>query len=679
MYKPSAQAFDDLRDGLSGKMNPNKIRTMSDFDLLSLQRALGMGGVWGVWEVPKEFMADGQLQGRSYRVCDVVKILSEVESDPVRMKVACTEIVRYGVARSLVPGVRRLPKPSTIATEMKVLTRIATDILKNNAEKIFSWDLASHHEFSKRGSSGANVGRTLALYRSRGIISSSPNDAPSATGCEPERDRFGEEAIDGKLDDKKNWQPLPDQFASECGWRSMHIIRVVGPTLLDAIESALAAPLVRRKNVEDLHPRRQQLAAAAIRDTIIKEWQWKSLSGEPLRSLGYDIYMKSTALRVIGDSVKLPFIEWPPKTFSDAWSMMAPLQGANLFPVCMASGPRASEVSSFTMNCLVEAEAVGSRIQGKTYKLVADVEGRDKDFAAPEVVVAALLLQIRLAKIVKKRGGVEGDHLWVHIRTLGRGRMGEKQLQLSTFLNYYSRKLGLGSLLLPEAPKLHVHRFRKTLARIVALSLVNSPTILMDCFGHEDPDMTIRSYILSDKQISRDVLVIQRELVVLMAVDVINESDKLGGAVGEQLRRRKSDYLQLLGKSEFEPQDAYEFAKRETFDGRSWMMVAPGIYCTLPEGQGGLCAKGQEGTNPAYCQSGCPFQLLTEYNKIKADDAVAEILKNLAKALQEDEPMLVSQWAGQLKNWLHRWPEIKEKWQAHPLCQQYGGVGNGRA
>lgn len=266
---------------------------------------------------------------------------------------------------------------------------------------------------------------------------------------------------------------------------------------------------------------------------------------------------------------------------------------------------------------------------------------------------------------------MHGDHLWVHLRNFGRSHMGAKHISLTRFMDDYCAKLKLKKLLSVDAPNVHLHRFRKTLARVVALSLVNSPTILMDCFGHEDPQMTIRSYILSDKQIARDVLVVQRELVILMAVDIVADVAGLGGAVGEQLRNRKAEYLQLLGKSEFEPQDAYEFARRETFDGRTWMLVAPGIYCTLPTGEGGPCSKSQSGANPAYCQSGCPFQLLTTYNKVKVEDSIPEIIKNLQRAVDEDEPMLIAQWSGQLKNWLYRWEEISKKWQNHPLVKLY--------
>ena len=252
--------------------------------------------------------------------------------------------------------------------------------------------------------------------------------------------------------------------------------------------------------------------------------------------------------------------------------------------------------------------------------------------------------------------------------------MGAKLLTFSSFMNAFVTKLGLRELLTEDNPRMHIHRFRKSLARIVALSLVNSPMILMDCFGHEDPEMTIRSYILSDRNIAREVLVIQRELVVMLAVDAANNAEELGGPAGEKLRERKAAFLKRLGKSEFEPQDAYEFARRETFDGRTWMMVSPGIYCTLPHGASGPCGKRQGGINPSYCQSGCDNQLLTEHSKAIVDDAIAEIVTNLQRAEFDDEPMLIAQWAGQLRNWLYRWEELTAKWEAHPLVKKHGSL-----
>lgn len=664
--------YDELRDLAQTRFSPSVSFAMDDAGLGRMQAALGIRGDWGVWEVPPEFMPDGQLQALAQRRCDIEQLDEEGTIDKFRIAEAWTEIVRYGVVRSLVPAARGLPKPSTIIAELKTLVRVTRLTLQKPSVPEGFWSQISERDFPK--GIGGVVSNTLRRFRDRGYISDCPAKDPIVVGIQSERDRFGEEDSDEKVEKNSSWQPFPDTFTSECGWRSIYLIKVLGPTLLDALEAAVKEKLPQRRDGQPFHPRRQQVSAAEVRDVIIADWYWRTPDGAPLETLELEFNLKKTMGRGMKKGQLLPEFSWPPKTFADAWTLLPILQGAHLFPVCLASGPRASEVCSFNEDCLVEAESVGTRIIGKTFKLVDGVGGRMRDFACPAIVATALLQQIRLATLVKGRSGVTGNHLWVHIKTFGRGRMGEKQLIISQFLHSYAVKLGIVKLL-SDHSKVHVHRFRKTLARVVALSLVNSPSVLMDCFGHEDPDMTIRNYILSDKHIAREVLVVQRELVVLMAVEIIENSENLGGAVGEQLHKRKTEFLQLLGKSEFEPQDAYEFAKRETYDGRTWMMVTPGVYCTIPTEEGGLCSKGQHGINPAYCRGGCPFQLLTEYHKARSNDAILEIVRNLERAINEDDPMIIAQWAGQLKNWIGRWPSVDEEWRNHPVVQRYGETG----
>lgn len=656
---------------LAGGVLVGDVCCMDKAELLAIQQRLGMGGEWGTWEFPSSSMPDGQLQHRSRRVIEARNIFPNLNSDCEKVDRAWTEIIRYGIVRCLFIGVRTIAKPSTVAQEMGALLVLSRKILSLPLPENKFWSLVTEKDFADVWSQRGTLAKTLTLFHLRGLLPDAPLLDPRVEGEELERDRHGEVDCPQEVEEPSEWQPFPDVFTSECGWRSIKIITDLAPTLLSALEAALRVPVPTRFEGQPLHPRYQQIKNANFRDRVIRDWNWTASDGTPLRDLGYELEIKTTRGRGFVCGQKLEVMEWPPKTFSDAWSLLSVVQGAHLFPVCLASGPRSSEVAGFDVNCLQEIENLHSRVIGKTFKFVSQYGGRERDFPAPEVVVRAIKQQIRLCELVKSVGGVTGDHLWVHIRSFGRSRMGAKHLSLTKFMNVYSTKLKLKHLLAEDAPNVNIHRFRKTLARVVALSLVNSPTILMDCFGHEDPNMTIRSYILSDKQIARDVLVVQRELVILMAVDVINDADGLEGAVGVQLRQRKAQYLQLLGKSEFESQDAYEFARRETFDGRSWMMVAPGVYCTLPSDKGGPCSKEQEGANPAYCQSGCPFQLLTAYNKVRTDDAIVEIVKNLQRAVDDDEPMLVAQWSGQLKNWLYRWPEISEKWRDHRLVKIY--------
>jgi integrase len=661
-----------LYDKLASNLTGCDFVRMDKDELMSIQLRLGVGDKWGIWEYPSSAMPDGPLQHQSRRIIEIKNIIPNEGVESAIIDRAWTEMLRYGVVRSLMIGVRTVAKPTTIATEMKVLARFVRKIVSMPLTDGKFWSLLTEEEMAGASRTGRALVKTFQLFFLRGLLPDAPLSKPRLEGAKSERDRRGEGDDSEAVDDAIKYQPFPDVFTSECGWRSAKIITELGPTLLTAIESAFAIVPPKQVHGKSWQRRKQQDSNMKVWDAAIQQWNWMASNGEPLLDLGFDIELPLKSVCGIARNQKRPAFEWPPSSFDDAWNMLSLLQGAHLFPVCLASGPRASEVTSLNINCLGDVDdGVLGRAIGKTFKFADGYGGRDREFLAPELVVLAITQQVRLCELVKLRGGASGDHLWVRLGASCHSEMGEKHLTLTSFFRAYCFKLKLFNLLTPEAPTIHLHRFRKTLARVVALSLVNSPIILMDCFGHEDPAMTIRSYILSDKQIARDVLEIQRELVVMMAVDIIKNSDELGGAVGEQLRRRKHQYLELLGKSEFEPQDAYEFARRETFDGRTWMMVAPGVFCTLPTGEGGPCSKAQGGTNPAYCQSGCPFQLLTTYNKIKTEDAVAEILKNLQRAVDDEEPMLIAQWSGQLKNWLFRWEEIAEKWRDHPLVKLY--------
>src|SRR5438445_11749512 len=239
-------------------------------------------------------------------------------------------------------------------------------------------------------------------------------------------------------------------------------------------------------------------------------------------------------------------------------------------------------------------------------------------------------------------------------------------------LNRMVDQFNLRHLLSEDAPNLHTHRFRKTLARIIALTLTNAQMILMDCFGHDDPEMTLYRYVLSDPMILADVQRVQRELVILMAKDVIENADALGGAMGVRVRQAKAEFLRLHVKSSLDPADIFELAESLTLGGRDWIVVMPGVLCTLPLGYTGPCAVRKGGRNPGNCQTGCNHQLLLAFHKTECDDMVTYILQQLQRAINEDADLVASMWQGQLRNWLYRWRAVFEKWSGHPLVIAYG-------
>ena len=346
------------------------------------------------------------------------------------------------------------------------------------------------------------------------------------------------------------------------------------------------------------------------------------------------------------------------------------LQTAHAFVLLLSAGPRTSEVLSYEEACIDEAEGKQPRLIGTTFKLEKAEAGRQRDFPAPKVVIDAARQQRSLARLVKRlavQGGIEctGLHLWVQVMSVGTGEQGSPKHDLNASLNSMVKTLGLGHLLDDDNPTCHVHRFRKTLARLVALALVNAQMILMDCFGHDDPEMTLLRYILSDRQIHADILRVQKELVILLAEDAIQEADGLGGAAGHRVREQRELALKRLGKSELDPADIRELAEALTLDGRVWVVVGSGVVCTLPQGATGPCSKQQSGRNPAYCRSGCDHQLLTSYNKSETDDAIAYMVCELVRAEEDENELMIAQWRAQITGWIYRWREVYEKWSSH--------------
>lgn len=671
MGKADAYIAPEYADRLRGVValgwTPQTIRAASDDMLVTMQYRLGMGKQWGLWEIPEHFVPTGTMRNESNLKHKLVHYLPDgMACDAPEACEAWREILRFAIARSVFPSVKGgIPLPATVVSDLKILKQPVSKILQCPPNTGTFWSrlqeadvLPTHNGKKVR----AALVRTIARLYQMGCLPDCFQSTRTIQGDEPERDRHGLPEHQENINSEKQWQPLPDTFVCEMGWRSLRVIKVIAPVLLDALEAALAVVADTRPNGKLNTIRTAKDKTREARDAVISRWDWKTADGKSLGALGFDC----TAYHPKGNSVSL--LEWPPSSFGVAFSFATQLlKPAHLWAILMGNGNRNSEASSMRDDCLVEAANGNYRWKGKTYKMTGVVGGREYDAIVPDLITQSIVQQIRLARITRAITGFAGNSLWA-------GRKAAESKSLTKVLNRYVDVLKLRHLLSDDNPSCHVHRFRKTLARLVALSLVNAPLILKDCFGHDDIDMTIRRYILSDPSIAQEVLTIQKELVVLKALDVINNLDTASGPGADGLRQRKVEYLKRIGKSAFEPQDAYEFARRETFDGRSWMVVGPSILCTAPHDMdaGGPCNAGQRGPNPAYCRTGCSYQVLENYGMTVADDTVSFILANLQRAVTEDAEMLVSMWAGQLKAWLYRYEEVAEKWKDHRLVKQYG-------
>jgi hypothetical protein len=650
-------------------LDPYLIQVMERPELCALQEALGYGSEWGKWIVPEAWVP------RTIRSYKVIRIS---DSDTPQGDRAWTEILRFLLLRSLVKGSQRLAKPTTVVMEAKVAIRMIPKLRAASGPKEAWWSRWTQQEYEAFDHvSGKYLCQFLQSMFRRGLLPEQPTPRPQDNRC-TEVDRHGRPAPGQHPDASKTYQPLPDAFTGQCGQRVLWLIKMLGPAILDCFETCidLKLPPTAAFSRSQLVPSERTKQSVKIltneeRNRHVRRWAWRTSDGKPVDKLPFSLHWRT---KIPGATLNFENFSWPPRTWGDLFKLVRLLQSAHAWLLFLTSGPRISTVLSYTISCL-SPSPVGYRTKGALFKTSDQLGGRQRDWPAPPVLVETINQQVRLATLIKRLANPDdpesmGDHLWVQV-AYTQNALGAPLNDWNFLLNRMVDVFSLRHLLGDDNPTVHTHRFRKTLARIVALSLTNSQMILMDCFGHDDPDMTL-GYILSDKAILADVQRVQRELVILMATDAIENAEDLGGTMGVEVRHAKQYFMRIKNTPKLSPKDVYELADQLTLGGREWVYIMQGVICTLPHLSTGPCAQKQGGRNPMYCQSGCQHQLLLAYNKTNTDDAVADILSNLQRAIDEGAEMLISMFAAQLRNWLYRWREVFEKWVDHPLVRIYG-------
>ena len=672
----SLESFEQSRKQVlaTTHLTPEHLREANDEQLLQLQAQLLMGNTWGKWEVAKELMTAGMQKEstRTFRLGLAIPESMDGESDAARR--VWRELMRFAIAMRLWPGPKgRLQKFSSIKGVITGLGRITRQIAALDEGGF--WSRTNRIQAKKiLGRVGQAYLNTVEYYHRLGALP----DGPISTkrkGRQPHHDRTGEPEHSTHPDEMKQWQPFPDAYTAAAGWRAVQMIRIVGPTLLAALEKAAETP-IRTVTTEGKllsKDRLWQLKKQAL-DPIITDWDWRSPDGLPLDTLPMTINIRTKGNRG-------GVISWPPSTHTGAWRMLSLLQACHLWLIALPLAARQGEVLSMCEGSLrreTSETPTGSFI---TWKLDGPA-GREGEAPLPDVVIFALRQQERLAKLVKRVHGVESNHLWVQT---GDRRASEGGHRLNSFWNalwVFNSAFELEQLL--DGTVLHMHRFRKTLVRIVALALVHAPKILMDILGHRDEQMTVMRYILSDPSLLSEIEEVTREMVVLKGLEAVSKRGQLQGKAAPAFRERVAMYCQLLGCDALEPQNLREFVHTITEGGGGWAIIGPGKVCTGFT-KGGACNQGTGKANPHYCTPTCHNQLLMpDYDEpdgsmasaiVDAVEALDYMIDQLRQADDNGEVMLIAQFSGQVKGLLNQWREVDLHFKNHhgadPLVRKY--------
>jgi integrase len=496
--------------------------------------------------------------------------------------------------------------------------------------------------------------------------------------------------------------PLPDDYVAQMGQRSLWLMRVLAPNLL-TIAQKMVEIWAMSSN--------RGWAAATVRDwrregvrAILAAHEWRTQEGRrfsgppfPLRLPALTAFEKTAAAGYLNENDDK--LRWPPRSYRDVIALFGVVQLAHYFIVSLSTGARQSEMLSLQRDCVSYAVDGRAYASGKTYKLVQRHEGEWRDWLLPLAAIDAIVQQVRLVSLGEKLSYVNPEiearevhvvpaesvpnHLWAQISGGPVSNATEPLRNINPALVSFAQALCMDTA--PGGQNLRSHRFRKTLARLVALALRQAPILLMEVFGHESVQMTL-AYILTDKDLPAEIETVLCELCVMRAKEMVDrmsdaiiaakgtESHNLGGYGGlgavtlfnavvvhhERVHRRGEQW----GAN-----NVMELAELLTLQGTSWVQVRRGVICTKFPGEAGPCNKSKGSPEPSKCQSSCVHRLEEAFLREDVDGAIQESLVAYEQALVDGDCSASSHWAGQVRAHVLRFSDLRAKWMKNVTVQ----------
>ncbi|AZE50430.1 hypothetical protein C4K04_4775 [Pseudomonas chlororaphis] len=646
------------------------------------QALLGHGNQFGLWETPQV------LTGRRQKANEEKVVLRRRLVSYLPTDLPCTAALetlldegelwmsRYALLLRLGPAAiqkhrDRSLDPSTI---VKVLTQWLPQILvhgiRRRLEDAGSGESGLAYYLSTEDLRVLSANRhvraelnRMTMLMARGLWS----DAPVRIAIKETTNPKGNALVRPKEEKSNPYLPIPDGYLAKMGPRVLWLVLDLGPNI-SALSEALPKLISGLSLKSRAFPGRLQ--------RYLAQNIWRDREGRPITQPPFRFRIGShqaAHLREIVDEY-----EWPPRTWQQVQALMVALQSAHLWVAFLALAGRMQEVLTLPRDCIEWAGNGKPYMNGKTYKLSRSLVGEEREWPAPELLVDALAQQVRLARACERvawvRDGsdewdelrIEGDHLWASLGT-GAAEPDKQLVEVNHTLKVLARRLGMPPR--PGGRNLHTHRFRKTVARLAALAIVDSPRVLMQLFGHRDISMTLH-YILAEKALQVEIEQVTRELRIMRCQEVIesihmslHESGALafgghgGGAVShiaEAVRVREGELNRQ--DRQWSAESAHELAVMLTLNGQYFRVVKPGVLCTKPS---------REAT-PCQCGSDCINRIEEKTARRDVMELIPILIDEGQRALAEDQLMVVANTVEQLDEELARFEDIGAMWYESP-------------
>jgi hypothetical protein len=442
-----------------------------------------------------------------------------------------------------------------------------------------------------------------------------------------------------KKTEERTWQPFSDEFVTELIGRALWFQQHLADPLLRCWSNLRAITLdeSERHNRTTHHP-----SVIARRNEFLRAFEWHDCNGKPIKQLPFLLKTR--------DAIDDPRQDWRPAEAKTVGRLIRTLQALNVCTIAFCTGARSSEIA--------DADDVGStssprgRLIARTFKLVDDLRGQSRDWPLHPAAQRAYDVQCRLSREVRPK---DAHHLWV--LTAGR-RAGTPLHNLTEAIVAAVEHIGLTDL--TGRDRAHAHRWRQTVARLIALSVVGAPQVLLDLFGHRDVEMTLR-YMLSNPSIVEEATRVARETAFVLAEEAVEDTrnGSSSGAASGTLRRGLAHIAMRRGEDVFASGSLRETAEIMTFNGRHWELVRPGVICTKSVASFGPCTKSRGAPDPGSCHTDCGHRLELARAKHQCEQALNALLIELAGAT--GDRMLAANLEGQVLAQMKRWDDVRKR------------------
>lgn len=649
------------------------------------QALLGHGGGFGIWETP-DSMAGRKLRGYQQRI-DLRKRLNDFMPKDTLLSSSLDTLLdegvlwmtRYALLLRIGPGGMRKangrPLDITVIAHRIYIALpqiLAKGVLRrlesaNHEDDGFMRGMTPSdiREWSTNRSIRIEINR-MHVLADRGLWCDIPPTADITKTTSPKGDAV--KPLSQQI--SKPIPPIPDDYLAEMGPRVLWLVQDLGPNLLTIFEEI---PEVFG-NIRIVPSTQQNLTKLKRVSKFLAQHQWRDSNGQAITVPPFRLKIGR------GGNGSDPYA-WPPHYWEHLMALGVTLQSAHLWIALLAMGGRISEIAALKRDCIEWARDGKSYANGKTFKLSANLSGTERSWPAPEVLVQALAQQTRLvlaweqiARIFKdeiQEDGenlvAEGEHLWASLGMGGKFDPEEQLLNFGQSLEMLAKRIGLKPK--PGGKNLHPHRFRKTIARLAGIAIVDSPRVLMQLLGHKDISMTL-GYILTDKALQVEIDQVARELRIMRCQDVLDdihaalhtpEAPKYGGHGGgaapflTEAVKTHEEELHRSGQV-WDANSSYELSLILTGNGQYFRLTKPGVICLKESREAGPCT----------CDSTCVNRIEEKTARRDVRKVIPILIDEGKRALAENQLLLVADKVQQINEEILRFDDIKDEFGDHP-------------